>query len=103
MPIELVLAASDYECPCIMSLAPDEELRCAYNAEFVIYVSHHDDTAVCDQPALPFCGIHTEHMRMGLQGSPLLSILGVPAMPPCACGKIVKLVRITTLRGEEVA
>jgi hypothetical protein len=97
MPIELVLAAHDFEMPCVMSIA----FACPHTAVYLVQFGHTDGTAHCDPSArLPLCADHTTAAKMATAGGPLMEWLGAPPPPDCICGKTVSIHGITTVRGE---
>jgi hypothetical protein len=100
MPIELILAAHNYECPCIMSL----QFGCNYMAAYLVEFRHVDGTEHCDAQArkLPLCPEHTKAATVAAGGGPLADILGAQPPPPCPCGKPINIHGVTTLRGEPV-
>lgn len=99
LPIELVLAAHDFECPCMMSV----QYGCESAAVFVVTFGHADGTPHCDPAAkLPLCADHTRAAQLACAGGPLMEILGASPPPDCGCGRPVIVQRVTTLRGEPV-
>lgn len=100
MPIELVLAAHDFEMPCIMSI----QFECEAPAAFVVTFGHIDGSAHCDPAAkLPLCKDHTRAAQLACAGGPLMDMLGATPPPPCGvCDKPVTIHQITTLRGQAV-
>lgn len=99
MPLELILAAHDFECPCVMSV----QFGCEDPAMFIVYFGHADGTPHCDQAAkLPLCDDHTRAAQLACAGGPLMEIMGASPPPDCSCGKAVNIHQIKTLRGEIV-
>lgn len=97
MPIELVLAAHDFEIPCIMSLMHG----CPETAVYLVLFGHADGTPHCDPSAkLPLCEDHTTSARVACAGGPLIEWLGVQPPPDCGCGKTVTIHSVRTVRGE---
>lgn len=98
MPIELVLAAHDFEIPCIMSIMHG----CVETAAFLVEFGHVDGTPHCDQSArLPLCGPHTSAARVAAAGGPLMDFLGATPPPDCSiCGGGVTVRSVRTVRGE---
>ena len=99
MPIELILAAHDFQCPCFMSVQYD----CEAAAMFIVKFGHGDGTAHCDPNAqIPLCREHTRAAQLACEGGPLMEIMGATKPPDCSCGKAVTIHCIKTLRGEIV-
>lgn len=99
MPIELVLAAHNYECPCIMSIL----YGCAERAVFLVDFGHADGSVHCDpNHKLPLCTAHTRAAQLAATGGPLMEMLGACPPPDCECGQVVTIHGIYTLKGERV-
>lgn len=100
MPIELILAAHNYQCPCIMTL----QFGCEYMAAYLVEFGHADGSQHCDPSArkLPLCPDHTKAATIAASGNALADMLGAEPPPPCTCGKPVSIHGVTTLRGEQV-
>jgi hypothetical protein len=97
LPIEMILAANDYVCECMMVI-----YGCKANAVGLIYVNHADGTPLCGGTnVLLMCQSHGASLLMGLTSSPLMAVMGAPPVPPCEeCGKPLVLGKATNLRGE---
>lgn len=101
MPIELVLAAHDFETPCLMSIMHG----CDEQAEFLVYITHKPDgTPLCGGiSTLPLCKRHKIAVVFISKSSPLGEVLNAPVLEPCdECGKDITVQKVTTLRGEVV-
>lgn len=98
IPIELILSANDYKCECMMIVING----CGEPAKGLIYTSHASGKE-CGKSVMPLCDAHGGITILGLTGSPLLAMMGVPPVPPCeTCGEPIVLVKATDLKGNPV-